>query len=187
MVWNVVLWSAMLLGSTRTNGVIKQSPEQITVTEGGTAQLNCSYISKINDTRKVIGAITWYKDEENRTVCNWCSGFHGRVRTNSSMGILSQSVQIVDVRKNDTGKYYCRAHLLGRGVYLGKGTQVTVIPLNPRSLRWQLTEIGLKLAVFALINIVTVFGICTWGTSRALIATNLANSFKITRKEKGPK
>ncbi|XP_072920874.1 polymeric immunoglobulin receptor-like [Hemitrygon akajei] len=169
--------------TTTAIGIIKQSPEQIMLAEGGTAQMNCTYISKINDIKKPVGAIIWYKDEENRTVCNSCTGFHGRVRTNSLQGVLSQSVQIINVRMNDTGKYYCRAHLLGKGVQLGKGAQVTVTPRNPtgfgRSLRWQMTEMGVKLAVFALINSVTVFGIGTWETYRALIVTNRANRQQI--------
>ncbi|XP_059827209.1 uncharacterized protein LOC132394821 [Hypanus sabinus] len=179
MVWNMVVWSAMFLGTAGTNGIIKQSPEQLTVTEGGTAQLSCSYINKINDAKKLVGAITWYKDEEYRIVSNKSSGFHGRVRTSSAARILSQSIQIVNVRMNDTGKYYCRVVLFGQEDHFGKGAQVTVTPRNPtgfgRSLRWQLIEMGVKLAVFALINTVTVFGIRTWGTYRALIATNRAN------------
>ncbi|XP_072892294.1 natural cytotoxicity triggering receptor 3-like [Hemitrygon akajei] len=179
MVWNMVVWSAVFLGTAGTNGIIKQSPEQLTLTEGGTAQLNCSYISKINDAKKPVGAITWYKDEEHRVVSNKSSGFHGRVRTSSVFNILHQTVQIFNVRMNDTGKYYCRVEIFGQGDHFGKGAQVTVTPRNPtgfgRSLRWQLTEMGVKLAVFALINIVTVFGICTWGSYRALIATNRAN------------
>ncbi|XP_062903494.1 uncharacterized protein LOC134346121 isoform X2 [Mobula hypostoma] len=113
-------------GAARANGISHQWPERITVTEGGTAQLNCAYISNINVTKKWVGSLTWYKDEENGTVCNKCSGFHGRVTTNSSQGFLNQTLQIVNVRMNDTGKYYCKVQIFDKGSYLGKGTEVQV-------------------------------------------------------------
>ncbi|XP_072113485.1 uncharacterized protein [Mobula birostris] len=127
MTWYEFVCSLLLFsGAARANGRSHQWPERITVTEGGTAQLNCAYSSNINVTKKQVGFLTWYKDEENRTVCNKCSGFHGRVTTNSSRGLLSQALQIVNVRMNDTGKYYCKVQILDKESYLGKGTEVQV-------------------------------------------------------------
>ncbi|XP_072920858.1 uncharacterized protein [Hemitrygon akajei] len=132
MTWNVFVCSLFLFSgmrlfpATTTNGTIEQSPVQITVTEGGTVQLNCTYISKRNNTTKSIGAIIWYKDRENHTVCNKSGEFQGRVRLDSSRGILSQHLQIFNVRTNDAGKYYCRVEIFGDVTYFGKGTEVQV-------------------------------------------------------------
>ncbi|XP_072113487.1 natural cytotoxicity triggering receptor 3-like isoform X2 [Mobula birostris] len=162
MTWYEFVCLLLLFSAAaRANGISHQWPERITVTEGGTAQLNCAYISYINVTKKWIGFLTWYKDEENGTVCNKCSGFHGRVTTNSSKGFLRQTLQIVDVRMNDTGKYYCKVQILDKESYLGKGTEVQVTSMKAtksagRSLRWQLLEMGVKLIIFLVINIVTV-------------------------------
>ncbi|XP_062903490.1 T-cell immunoreceptor with Ig and ITIM domains-like isoform X2 [Mobula hypostoma] len=148
-------------GAARANGISHQWPERIMVTEGGTAQLSCAYISNINVAKKWVGSLTWYKDEERGTVCNKCSGFHGRVTTNSSGGFLHQTLQIVNVRMNDTGKYYCKVQIFDKGSYLGKGTEVQVTSRKAtksggRSLCWQLLEMGVKLIIFLVINIVTV-------------------------------
>ncbi|XP_059825201.1 uncharacterized protein LOC132393827 isoform X2 [Hypanus sabinus] len=132
MTWNAFVCSLFLFSgmrlfpATTTSGIIEQSPVQITVTEGETVQLNCTYISKTNDAKKLVGAITWYKDKENHTVYNKSGEFQGRVRPNSSKGILSQHLQIFNVRMNDTGKYYCKVEIFGEGNHLGKGTEVQV-------------------------------------------------------------
>ncbi|XP_051899804.1 natural cytotoxicity triggering receptor 3-like [Pristis pectinata] len=161
MMWNGLVCSMILFSGAARK--INQSPQRITVTEGGTVQLNCTFsLKSSHQGDKIIGSISWYKDVEDRCVCATCSGYQGRVLLNSSISILSESLQITNLSMNDTGKYYCKVDIFMEAQYLGNGTEVTIrrrntAENNGRGLHWQMLEMGVKLAIFVVINIVTVF------------------------------
>ncbi|XP_072113491.1 polymeric immunoglobulin receptor-like isoform X2 [Mobula birostris] len=141
---------------------VRQWPLWVTVTEGETAKLNCTFSQNtVHSGRRLIGAISWYKDVKSRSVCNMCSEYSGRVLENTSFGIPSATIEISDLKVTDTGRYYCQVDILLEGKHFGNGTEVTVIRMKAtksggRSLRWQLLEMGVKLIIFLVINIVTV-------------------------------
>ncbi|XP_072920818.1 natural cytotoxicity triggering receptor 3-like [Hemitrygon akajei] len=163
MLWNTIVLSVLLFnGNVGVPIKVRQWPLWVTVTEGETAKLNCTFIQNtVHSGRKLIGAISWYKDVDSRPVCNKCSEYSGRVLQSSSFGIPSETIEIIDLKVTDTGRYYCQVDILLEGKHFGNGTEVTVIGMNAtksggRSLRWQLLEIGVKLVIFLAINILTV-------------------------------
>ncbi|XP_078271940.1 uncharacterized protein LOC144602683 [Rhinoraja longicauda] len=180
MQWGVVAWYFLLLsGAVGSDESIRQSPSQVTVTEGGTVRLNCTVVGKRGNG---LGAISWYVDTETRTVHNTSGDYYGRVLKFSSTGILSESIEITDLKMNDTGRYHCQATFLLGGIFHGSGTAVTVTRMSTavtvtvtRSileegrawrLRSQLLVMAAKLATFVVINVIIVFIICYWESCR---------------------
>ncbi|XP_051899803.1 natural cytotoxicity triggering receptor 3-like isoform X3 [Pristis pectinata] len=153
MMWNGFVCSLMLFSGAARK--INQSPQRITVTEGGTVQLNCTFsLKSSHQGDKIIGSISWYKDEEDRCVCATCSGYQGRVLLNSSIGILRETLQITDLRINDTGKYYCKVDIFMEAQYLGNGTEVIIRRSGDDGKTLFLNESSIYLPVLSLVVVV---------------------------------
>ncbi|XP_062903896.1 uncharacterized protein LOC134346457 [Mobula hypostoma] len=125
-----VVWALLFLsGVAGVRVTITQTPPRVTVTEGGSVQLNCSFWWNLGqEENKPLYSIDWYKDEESALLCNKTAAYNGRLLKSYTEGFLSEraSITILDLKLNETGKYYCKIQTLNAETATGTGTEITV-------------------------------------------------------------
>ncbi|XP_067865303.1 natural cytotoxicity triggering receptor 3-like [Heterodontus francisci] len=131
MFWVGCVWSFLLFSRVTASGVtVIQEPRSVSVTEGKTLHLSCSFIvNTALSGNNPIGSLIWYKDFRTSIVCNNCTEYIGRVQKTGSRPFRefkNGSVTITGVKLNDTGRYYCEVVLNIGGKGTGEGTEVTV-------------------------------------------------------------
>ncbi|XP_069771437.1 uncharacterized protein [Narcine bancroftii] len=154
MMWGAFIWTLLICGTVYAgaNLTINQSPQRITVTEGGSAHLNCSW------NEIVVGFISWYKDVKIHDISNTSTWYGGRVRTFSSQSVQMVVLYITDLKMNDSGWYYCQMNIFQASTFQGNGTELTVIPSgSQKSVTYLLVILPLVVGLIVLMLVMILY------------------------------
>ncbi|XP_072436319.1 immunoglobulin superfamily member 2-like [Chiloscyllium punctatum] len=129
-VWGYIYGAGSQLNVTvATPPVLLQSLSLERVTEGHTAQLQCTMRNAavthtdVHWHRKQPGNNTeWVLTHDVRNITQWSPGFTQRFQSSRDLSKNSFILTITNVQPNDTGVYYCKVW----GDISGNGTQLTV-------------------------------------------------------------
>ncbi|GCC39350.1 hypothetical protein chiPu_0023296, partial [Chiloscyllium punctatum] len=125
--------------------VIYQSPILERVTEGHTAQLQCT----VRNTAVTLTDVHWYREQQEnstewvltddvRNITQWSPGFTQRFQSSRDSSNDSFILTITNVQPNDTGVYYCKVW----GDISGNGTQLIVTNEGVSRIRTEMNGTG---------------------------------------------
>ncbi|XP_067865773.1 protein turtle homolog B-like isoform X2 [Heterodontus francisci] len=115
--------SLTVRGSNAEKFTVIQKEPRILAVEGQTVFLHCTYTANASN---VIGYYSWYRN--GIEVSNGTAEYTGRIYGDKEdfFHTGESSIQIKDVRVNDSGVYYCKVTILQLGEEYGTGTNLTV-------------------------------------------------------------